>query len=223
MRLELANTKAIRFACLNFHYAKRLPAQPMVGWSVFNDAGEWCGCIVFNNGIMGIEKPFRLAHGQVSELIRVALNGKQQETSRCVSLALKMFKNHCPLVKIVVSYADSDYSHIGTIYQATNFFYLGSVKTSDQYICPKTGKSLHSRGHSASGVKKQFGAYKKVPKTETLIRIKKGTKHKYAIGLTKPERERLSKIGKPYPKKCVQSIDGDAPDNQLGEGGSIPT
>jgi hypothetical protein len=220
MRLEKASDKAMKFSCLNFHYAKRLPAPPRVGFSVFNDTGEWCGCVIFNNGIEGIQKPFGLKMGQVCELVRVALNGKQSETSRCVSLAVNIFRKQNPLVKVLVSYADSDYSHFGTIYQAMNWVYVGSKRTSDEYIDPKTGRSVHSRSHSSSGANVQFGTMRKVFKTAELIRKRKGLKHKYVYLLDK--KAGLIIEAKPYPKS-VQSIIGDALGNQSGEGGSIPT
>ena len=157
MRLEIASAKAVRYACLNFHYAKRMPAPPCVGFSVFNSNGEWCGVIVFNNGMGGIEKPFDLQKGQVCELARVALNGKQESTGECVAIALRLFKKLNPLVKVVVSYADSDQNHTGVTYQATNWFFIGSKRTSDEYIDPQTKRSVHRMGHSNAGFKIQFG------------------------------------------------------------------
>lgn len=206
MRLEIASAKAIRYACLTFHYAKRQPAPPCVGFSVFNSNGEWCGVIVFNNGMGGIEKPFDLQKGQVCELARVALNGKQESTGECVAIALRLFKKLNPLVKVVVSYADSDQNHTGVTYQATNWFFIGSKRTSDEYIDPKTKRSVHSRGHSNAGFKIQFGVKKSVPKTSDLIRIKKGLKHKYAFGLYKSEKRRLETMSFPYPKNADEAL-----------------
>ena len=36
-------------------------------------------------------------------------------------------------------------------------------------------------------------------------------------------RKRIEPLRKPYPKKCVTSIENDAPANHAGEGGVIPT
>lgn len=200
MRLEKASWKAIKYACLKFHYARRLPAQPMVGYSVFNSKEEWCGVVIFNNGMGNIEKPYNLKKGQVSELVRVALNGKQQTTTKVVATAVRLFKKSTPLVKLLVSYADSDKNHKGIIYQAMNWFFISSHRTSDQYIDPKTGQDIHSRSHSRTGYKKQFGTIKKVKKTGLLIRIRKGVKHKYIYPLTKDMRKYCKSISNPYPK-----------------------
>ena len=68
-----------------------------------------------------------MANGEVLELVRVALNGKQPCTSECVAASLKQIHKDAPQVKLVVSYADMDQEHIGTIYQATNWLYLGNM------------------------------------------------------------------------------------------------
>jgi len=199
VKLEIATYKAMKYACLHFHYAKRVPAQPMIGYSVFEN-GEWCGCVIFNGGIRNIEKPFNLQQGRAAELVRVALNGKQHKTSRVVSMAVRLFKKSNPLVKILVSYADTDEGHNGTLYQAMNWVFIGSLKTGDAYVDPKTGKQVHSRAHSPTGYRKQFGEIKRVPKTSELNRIAKGKKNKYIYPLYKADRKKYEKLSKPYPR-----------------------
>ena len=49
MRLEKASYKAIKYACLKFHYAKSIPAAAF-GYSVFNKNNEWCGVICYGLG-----------------------------------------------------------------------------------------------------------------------------------------------------------------------------
>lgn len=206
MTLKKASYKAIKYACMNFHYAKRLPAQPMVGFSCFEN-DEWCGVIVFNNGIGSIEKPFGVHKGQVAELARVALNGKQSATSKAVSIALRLFSAQNPLVKLVVSYADTDQGHSGVIYQATNWLFISQHHTGDKFINPKTDKEIHSRSHSSTGINKQFGVLKRVFKTSDLIKIKCGPKNKYLYFFEKKLRETWLKKALPYPKRIKHSID----------------
>jgi len=201
MRLEIASAKAIKYACMNFHYAKRVPAPPVIAYSVFNDVGEWCGCICYNAGIEGIQKPYGLKMGEVAELVRMALNGKQESTSKVLSFSLRVFAKHNPLVKMVVSYADTDESHVGTIYQATNWMYELSKRTSDAFIEKKTGKQIHSRQISKSGQKKQFGQLRKCMTYEDVVRVPKGIKHKYIYPLHKSLIPLCKSLAKPYPKK----------------------
>ena len=223
MRLEKASHKAVSFACLNFHYAKRIPAQPMTGFNVFNNQNEWCGVIVFNIGIGNISKPFNLPNGSVCELVRVALNGKQEQTSKAVSIAIKLFKKINPLCKLLVSYADSDQNHSGTIYQAMNWYFISSHKTGDKFIDPKTGKDIHSRSHSPTGFSKQFGERKKVLNTNDLVRIKTGVKHKYIYPLDKSLLSLCQSLSKPYPKKAQEVNEDKRGTSSIEIGGSNPT
>lgn len=214
MRLEKASYKAVKYSCMNYHYAKRVPAQPMTAFSVFNDENEFCGCVVFNIGIGNISKPYNLHNGEVCELVRVALNGKQNETSKAVSIAVRLFKKINPLCKLLVSYADSDQNHNGTIYQAMNWYYVSSHKTGDKYINPKTGKDVHSRSHSPKGYNIQFGTVKKVLNTNDLIRVKTGVKHKYILPIDKSLIPMCKQLSKRYPNKCDVSVTGNTSDLQ---------
>lgn len=128
MRLELASYKAVKYACLKFHYAKAVPLS-LCAFSVFNNAGKWCGCIVYSSGSnRHLGTKFGLKQGEVCELVRVALNGNQESTSKALSVSLRLLKKRNPLLKLVVSYADCDQDHYGTIYQATNWIYEGKTE-----------------------------------------------------------------------------------------------
>jgi hypothetical protein len=141
MRLEIASNKAVKYACLNFHYSKTVPAI-CNGYSVFNENNEWCGVVLFNRGAVSSAKQYGLKNGQVAELIRMALNGKQSVTSKVLSTSIKLFTKHNPNVKLLVSFADEEMNHKGTIYQATNWTFTGSYKTGDVYK-DKNGKSFN--------------------------------------------------------------------------------
>jgi hypothetical protein len=142
MRLEKASYKAIKYACMNFHYAKAVPVN-VTGFSVFNDKNEWCGVILFGSGATNnLAEPYGLKQGQVVELVRIALNGKHELTSKALSIALKLIKKNLPLCKLVVSYADSEQGHFGTIYQATNWIYTGFSTDTNLIV---NGKREHRR------------------------------------------------------------------------------
>lgn len=149
MRLRKATPQEIRYSCLNFHYAKAVPACKW-SYSVFNDSGEWCGVIVYSSGASPqIGKPYGLFQGEVLELVRVALNGKQKATSEAVSASLRMVRKDARNVKMIVSYADTEQGHLGTIYQATNWKYVGVSKGHAYYVVK--GKRLHSKTVTAKG------------------------------------------------------------------------
>ena len=132
MKLEKASYKAVSFACLNFHYAKSIPVNTF-GYSVFNDNNEWCGVVLYGTGANNnLASQYKLNQGNVIELVRMALNGKQESTSKALSLSLKLIKKDLPLCKLIISYADKDQNHNGTIYQATNWYYVGQSMVNER-------------------------------------------------------------------------------------------
>ena len=196
MRLQKASSKAIKYACLKFHYAKVMPIVS-IAYSVFNNNNEWCGCITFGGGAgayMG--RPFGLYYGQYLELTRMALNGKQESTSKAMSIAIKLIKKSNPTVKLLISYADKGQEHIGTIYQATNWYFVEDIKSSGEEVFYK-GKWTHNR--MSSEVSKEY--YK------TLLKRKKSGKYKYIYPLQNVILPLCKSLSKPYPKKEIQAIE----------------
>ena len=189
MRLEKASRKAVDYALMNFHYAKTIaPRAHDNAYSVFNSKGEWCGVICFGMGASPqIGMPYGLKQGEAVELIRVALNGKQEITSKVVALGLKLLKKHSPLVKLVVSYADKAQNHTGIIYQATNWYYVGDLESSGVEFFVN-GKWRHSKA-----IKPHI--QKVSPKR------KKSGKSKYIYPLDSSLINMCKELSKPYPKK----------------------
>lgn len=190
MRLEIASRKAIRHACLYFHYAKTVPVNTF-GYSVFNEENEWCGVVLYGTGASPqIGKQYNLAQGQVIEFVRMALNGKQKEqVSRILSVSIKLFAKKNPLVKLIVSYADQEQGHLGTIYQASNWFYLGEVKS------PPIIEGKHNKSMGGS-----IGAARKLLGREPEVYFPK-PKHKYVYPLDKSVRPLCESLSKKYPKR----------------------
>lgn len=192
MRIARANTKAINCACKNFHYSKSVPAV-QYGYNVYNDNDEWCGVILYGGGANNnMPKSFGKNAGEVLELVRVALNGKQETTSKAVAMSLKQLHKENPLCEIVVSYADHRQKHLGTIYQATNWIYVGKTITSDTQYFYK-GKWTHERTINAQKNKEQLKA--------TLPKRENSNKFKYVFCFNKRERKEYLKIALPYPKE----------------------
>lgn len=210
MKLELASYKAIKYACLNFHYAKSLPVNT-IGFSVFNTKNEWCGVVLYGTGANNnIANTYELKQGQVIELVRMALNGKQESTSKALSISLKLIKKLVPMAKLIVSYADKDQEHTGVIYQATNWFYVGTSmenKTDSSWVI--NGKRYH--GRIISDWVKQKGGLNGLSRKNFLIKhydknafefITKG-KLKYIYPLHNSMLALCNKLKKDYPKKAV--------------------
>lgn len=196
MRLEKASYKAIKYACLNFHYAKAVPFAS-VGYSVFNDKNEWCGVVVFNRGNINAGKTYNCKIGETSELIRVALNGEQETTSKAVSLAIKLFKKDNPLCRLLLSYADTGQHHKGVIYQAMNWFYEGEIKPTRPKFKDKKGNIIHSRVAAKLKTSKKIHNY-----DDIYERIANTSKHRYTFPLDKSLIPLCKSLSKPYPKNA---------------------
>ncbi|MEY4334523.1 MAG: hypothetical protein RLZZ196_3267 [Bacteroidota bacterium] len=212
MRLEKASLKAIKYACMNFHYAKSIPVNTF-GFSVFNDKNEWCGVILYGIGANNnIAKTYNLNQGNVLELVRMALNGKQQSTSKALSLSLKILKKYNPLCKLIVSYADKDQNHNGIIYQATNWFYVGSSlvnKKDGSFII--NDKRIHGKTISDKckryGLSKTINNIKIVYNTENITEFVTKGKIKYLYPLDKSLFALCKSLSKPYPKKSINATE----------------
>ena len=147
MRISKATPEATRYACKNFHYAKAVPVCQYV-YNVWNDEDEWCGVIVYGGGAnMHIAQPYNKWQGQVVELERVALNGKQGhgKTSEAVAMTMRALKKEAPWVDLLVSYADLDQEHIGILYQATNWIYTGLCNADTVGAFIVHGKKMHPK------------------------------------------------------------------------------
>ena len=130
-------------------------------------------------------KIFKLYPGRWIELQRVALNGSHGSTSQAIGISLKLLKKYKPCVKLVISYADIMQGHKGTVYQATNWYYLGVyARGVRKYFDPVRNKYVHQRG-----IKK--GKLYQISKTLG--------KHKYVYCFDKELEPLIKSMSKPYP------------------------
>lgn len=197
MILKKASRKAINYACNYFHYAKSVPNVGM-GYSVFEN-NVWCGVICFGVGATNnIGKPYNLKNGQCIELLRIAMNGKQKNVSKPLSISLRLLKKDAPLCKLLVSYADSQQEHYGTIYQATNWYYTGYSIDTNIIL---NGKRHHRRSlGSKYGTCSVEKLRQKGFKAES---IKTKPKYKYIYPLDKNLVSLCERLSKPYPNASV--------------------
>ena len=64
--------------------------------------------------------------------------------SCCIGISLKLIRRDLPCVKALVSYADTQFGHVGIIYKATNWIYIGMTNPERRYLT-KDGKLLTRR------------------------------------------------------------------------------
>lgn len=144
MEVTKASKVACDYACLHYHYSQ---CTPVIGraYNIWNDSHEWCGVIIYGPGAnCNLAKPYHKYQGQVLELVRVALNGRQGHgrTSEALSLTLKALAKEMPCVDLVVSYADKDQNHAGVLYQSTNWIYTGVTADGNAGAVIINGKKL---------------------------------------------------------------------------------
>ena len=208
---------------MNYHYAKAIPSA-YNAYNVYNEHSEWCGVIIFGGGATpNIAKPFGMATGEVMELVRVALNGKQPCTSECVGAALRQLHKDEPQVKLIVSFADCDQDHFGTIYQATNWIYLGDMGVNERGAFIIHGKKMHPKTVYSRGWVQSIPWLREHVDPNATEFITKG-KRKYIWVYDKKLRKEWQKKALPYPKKpCVSSSTAEHPATLREGGGSTPT
>lgn len=200
LKLDWCSYEAAKYACENWHYSQSIPTPP------YNFVGVWennkyIGVVIFSRGASdSLGSPYGLSCEQCCELTRIALNKHINPVSRIIKIAIKFLLKRSSALQLIVSYADPDNGHHGGVYQATNWVYVGTTSKDFKYI-DKKGKSWHSRQVSSSGIKKQYGEYRKCTKISDCKKIQIPGKHKYLFPLTPEMREKILPLSKPYPKR----------------------
>jgi len=201
--LTLANSSAVSYACLNYHYAKRIPVVA-IAFNVYED-NDWCGVICYGWGANPhIADIYDKWNGQVLELVRVALNGKQKTTSECLAASLKEIKKYAPALDLVVSYADVDQEHKGIIYQATNWTYVGLMNEGVKATFVIHGKKMHPRSVGAKNWKVSLEWIKQNVDKNATQEVTKG-KHKYLYPLNKKMRKQIEPLAIDYPNGSMRT------------------
>ncbi len=221
LRLDFCSHEAAKHAVCRWHYSRKMPAAKLVRVGVW-ESKRFVGAILYGCGAnRHLARPFGLENTEACELVRVALApGRRAPTSKCVAISLKLLRRQSPGLQVVVSYADTKEGHLGTIYQAGNWIFVGA---SAQPYLKVRGKIEHPRSlydrYGPSGQSVPWLRQHVDPRAE---RVKMLPKLKYVYAFAKPLRAKLGAIAQPYPK-CVGSSDGAVPGDQPGEGGSSPT
>jgi hypothetical protein len=204
--VDFCSHQAAKYAVEHWHYSKRMPKSKLVKFGVWED-DIFVGAVIFGYGATNnIGKPFNLEQNNICELNRVALSNHNLPVSKIVATAITKLKKQSPKLRLIVSYADSEEGHLGTIYQAMNFFYIG--ESIDSYIVVN-GKREHRR---VLGLR--YGTNSLVWIRDNIDRnahrVNMLPKHKYLYPLDKAMRRQISKLAQPYPKReDMRAIDGN--------------
>lgn len=223
LKVDWCSYQAAKYAVEHWHYTRSMPTPPVIKIGVWED-GKFIGCVLFSRGSTNnLGKPYGLEITEVCELTRVALTEHSVQVSQILAAAIKLLRRKEKGLRLIVSFADPEQNHHGGIYQATNWIYTGQSEPYDKFR-DASGRVWHPRQVSATGYKKQYGEYRRVPKISECERVRVQGKHRYLYPLDRAMRRQIEPLRKPYPKResCGQSVEGDTASDQEAGAGSIP-
>lgn len=214
MRSQVApcSYQAARYAVDNWHYSETMPTGRLVHLGAW-DADQFVGAIIFGRGAsVPLYKSLNLTQTELCELVRVAFTEHAQPITWYVARALEILKQTSPTLRAVVSFADPEEGHDGTIYQAGNWIYTGIGTPGVRKRID--GRWVHNR--SVDAVNGQYyGIRNKVVSKQV------SGKHRYLMPLDKAMRRRFEKMRLPFPTLAEERSEGPHP--QPGdEGGFDP-
>lgn len=211
LHIDFCSNEAATYACKNWHYSKSVPAAGKVKFGVWED-DKYIGVVIYSNGASPhLLTRYNLKHTEGCELTKIALRDHINPVSKMISITLRLLKKHCPGLKLVVSFADTNEGHHGGIYQATNWIYTGKSKGACFY---KYGDRIYHPRAACSN------KYKIKPK-HFCEKVWKEGKHRYLMPLTKEMRKQVIHLQLPYPKKEAVEAGDDC--DQQNSGGATPT
>lgn len=221
LRLDYCSHEAARYSVMRWHYSRRMPKAKLVRIGVWENE-MFRGAIIFGVGAnRHLASQFGLEAIEACELTRVALApGREHPTSKCIAISLKLLKRQSPGLRVVVSFADTAQGHLGIVYQATNWAFLGTTEQSyfkihGRVVHPRTVYDRFGRGgQSISWLREHVD-----PNAD---RVEMSSKLRYAFALDRAMRRQLESIAQPYPRRG-RSDTSDTPGDPPGEGGATPT
>jgi hypothetical protein len=195
LKLDWATYEAVKYACVNFHYSKTVPAGKLIKIGVWEHE-KFIGVVLYGRGANStLGAPYGLAQTECCELVRIALTNHETPVSRIVAISLKLLKKVSPGIKLIVSFADTNQNHHGGIYQAGNWIYSGQSKSADEYLV--NGQRMHGRSMRA-----KYGTHV----GKEFIQIVKGSeKHRYLMPLCDLVRANILNLSKKYPKRVTKA------------------
>ena len=216
LKIDWCTYEAAKFACENWHYSKTMPVGKIFKIGIWEN-NIFIGCVLFSRGANNnMLKSYNLKVNEGCELTRIALSKHSNSVTTIVSQAISILKHKNNGLRLIVSYADKDQSHLDIIYQAGNWIYVGSSmnnKPDGSWILNgkrKHGKSISDlivrKGGLKGNTREKY--IRKYIDKNAIKYITKG-KHKYLMPLDKKMRRQIIKLSKPYPKKiCPKGVTG---------------
>lgn len=202
--VDWCDYEAAKYAVMHWHYSKAMPSGKIIKIGAW-EARVFVGAVIFSRGAnKHIGSPYGLNQIHVCELTRVALsNNHVCLTSKIVSCAIRLLKQQSKDLRLLISYADTEQAHIGTIYQAMNWIYEGECLADSKMMV--LGQITHRRTISS-----RYGTYSLDwlqqhvdPEARVISCL---PKHKYLYPLDKAMRRQILPLAQPYPKHAGEVL-----------------
>lgn len=223
--------KLAREYIATYHYSHILP-DCVQECFVAKDGTKIVGVLCYgrgatNDSITNLVKGINL--NQTRELVRLWCkdNTPKNTESFFIAKTLKLLPKE---VKAIVSFSDEEQNHFGTIYQASNFYYLGKGN-SNQMLINSEGKKFHIR--TIGSYKRRHPELKDWNNKSIMEKynwkpIKCQGKHKYILFIgSKGENKRMfnqiKDFVKSYPKAVEVSGEKRLVSNQESQGQFLNT
>ena len=200
---------SIRITPIGFDVAKRLLVERHYLHSMPGGTQISLGALVEDRllGVLtfgvGPSKAHRLVEGAAPSdcvtLTRLWLSDElpKNSESRVLGIALRSLRKATSF-RFVLTYADPNAEHVGTIYQATNWIYIGESQAM-ALLDFGDGVGRHTRT-----IAQRFGTHSLkhfLKHGMTVKKIPQAAKHRYIYFLDPSWRDRLKPERLPYPKK----------------------
>jgi hypothetical protein len=188
-----------RRICEQRHYLKSYPGGSLLNFGVFVNS-SLLGVAVLGVGPSNLHCLFEAAQPQeVLCLSRLWLDdclGRNCE-SRTLGVILRSLRHNQSLAKAIVAYSDPLAGHVGGIYRASGFLFVGYSSSMPLYLVG--GRAYHSRSLSHS-----YGTHSIAHFRQHGVQVQLLPQaHKFVyVALIDPTwRERLLRPPQPYPKR----------------------
>jgi hypothetical protein len=191
-----------------------MPVSKSVRFGVWED-GRFIGAVIFGWGANhNLSKAYGLDMTECVELVRVAMRAHVTPVSQVVAACLRKLHQGSPGLRVVVSFADPARGHVGGIYKAGNWIYLGMTPPKKDLLY--RGQILQRRDYTGT----RFNGQPRAPIPAGAVWIDAPGKHRYAYPLDRAMRRQLTAQAQPYPRG--QGLNGEPSSVPDERAGSIP-
>jgi hypothetical protein len=200
--VALCALAAATYATRRWHYSHSMPSGRLVCFGAWEDAA-FIGAVVFGRGASSeIGSPFGLRQDQICELCRVALGPHRAPTSQIVAIAVRLLRRQSPGLRLIVSYADPQHGHVGVLYQAMGWLYLGT--TNAESLIQLNGRLFHPRT-VASRYRTRGIDWLRQHVAPDAAHIRQPPKHRYVLPLDDAMPRQLAPRVQPYPRHAGEA------------------